>query len=175
MNASAVFVPTTADPVTGGSAHGSITEIIQHSDPVSLTPLLLPLLAQLSRQQRWLALVAPPAELTRASLQQAGVLLERVWILRPDPNHASLELACRALDARHLPHRGQLAQPQRRTRAGPAAAQCRTERLSGYRAAQSLNLTTPAWFRADAQPGSPAHQTTAAARSTDPHPRRDRD
>lgn len=100
MNASAVFVPTTADPVTGGSAHGSITEIIQHSDPVSLTPLLLPLLAQLSRQQRWLALVAPPAELTRASLQQAGVLLERVWILRPDPNHASLELACRALDAR---------------------------------------------------------------------------
>lgn len=100
MNASAVFVPTPAETTGCKAASGGITEIIQHSAEISLAPLLLPMLAQLSGQQRWLALVEPPAEVTRARLQQAGVQLDRVWILRPDNQHSSLDLACRALAAR---------------------------------------------------------------------------
>jgi cell division inhibitor SulA len=100
MNASALHFPAPVEAAACEPARGSVTEIIQHSAEVSLAPLLLPMLAQLSRQQRWLALVAPPTELTRSQLQQAGVLLDRVWILRPDDNHDTLELTARALDAR---------------------------------------------------------------------------
>lgn len=80
-------------------AGGRITEIIQHSEEVSLTPLLLPMLAQLSRTGRWLALISPPPEFDKDTLQQAGAILEHVWILRPDSQHTTCDLAIKALNA----------------------------------------------------------------------------
>jgi len=78
---------------------GRVTEIIQHNGDVSLSPLLLPMLAQLSRQQRWLALVGVPPEIDRSALKTAGAALDRIWILRPDSQHSTVELAQRALSA----------------------------------------------------------------------------
>lgn len=98
MKASALSLATPTNGTSSGQ--GGVTEIIQHSAQVALSPLLLPMLARLSEQPRWLALVAPPAELTREQLEGAGVRLDRTWILRPDESHNHLDLACRALEAR---------------------------------------------------------------------------
>ncbi|MBS98577.1 MAG: cell division inhibitor [Oceanospirillaceae bacterium] len=80
-----------------GTPQGGITEIIQHSTETPLTPLLLPMLAHLSRGQNWVALVAPPGELDRATLQAAGVDLEKVWVLRPNREHDAVDLTARAM------------------------------------------------------------------------------
>ncbi|TCK09467.1 cell division inhibitor SulA [Marinobacterium mangrovicola] len=79
---------------------GRVTEIIQHSKEVSLAGLLLPMLAQLSRQNRWLAIVGAPAEISRESLAEAGVDMEHLWFLKPSEKHSTLDLARRALEAR---------------------------------------------------------------------------
>ncbi|SEF76357.1 SulA-like leucine-rich domain-containing protein [Marinobacterium lutimaris] len=93
--------PTPAQvPQQGGQITGRVTEIIQHSREVSLSPLLLPMLAQLSRQNRWLAIVGAPAEITRESLAEAGVDMEHLWFLKPSRKHSTLDLASRALKAR---------------------------------------------------------------------------
>ncbi len=87
-------------PQQGGQITGRVTEIIQHSKEVSLSALLLPMLAQLSRQNRWLAIVGAPAEITKRSLADAGVDMEHLWFLKPSNKYSTLELASRALEAR---------------------------------------------------------------------------
>ena len=57
------------------------------------------MIAQLSHQGRWLALVAPPATFDREALLAAGAMLDHLWILRPDAQHSTEELAERALRA----------------------------------------------------------------------------
>ncbi|KEA62810.1 RecA/RadA recombinase [Marinobacterium lacunae] len=98
MHATALDYGTNTSSAASAAA-GRVTEIIQHSDSVSLSPLLLPMLAQLSQQKRWLALVGAPSEINRAALAEAGASLERIWILRPDSRHSTVELAKRALRA----------------------------------------------------------------------------
>lgn len=84
---------TPATPALGGR----VTEIIQHSGEVSLSPLLLPMLAQLSHQSRWLVLIGAPVEIDRTTLATAGASLDHIRILRPSDKHSTLELARRAL------------------------------------------------------------------------------
>ncbi|GGB90211.1 hypothetical protein GCM10011352_15300 [Marinobacterium zhoushanense] len=96
MHATALDYGTNTSAASTG---GRVTEIIQHNGDISLSPLLLPMLAQLSRQQRWLALVGAPAEIDRSALSAAGVALDRIWILRPDSKHSTVDLARRALSA----------------------------------------------------------------------------
>ncbi|WP_409526251.1 SulA-like leucine-rich domain-containing protein [Nitrincola sp. MINF-07-Sa-05] len=77
---------------------GKITEIVLHSDLVSLQPMILPMLSQLSRGERWLALVAPPSELTRDHLLQAATDLSKTLTLRCETDNAVV-LAAKALCA----------------------------------------------------------------------------
>jgi len=78
---------------------GKLTEIITHDTDLASMPLLMPLLAQLSRDDRWFAWVAPPARLPKTLLTEAGIDLNKVILLHPDSEHSVLDLACRALRA----------------------------------------------------------------------------
>lgn len=82
-----------------GPFDGKLTEIITHDTDLTSMPLLMPLLAQLSRDDRWFAWVAPPARLPKALLTEAGIDLNKVILLHPDNEHSVLDLACRALRA----------------------------------------------------------------------------
>jgi len=75
----------------------SITEIIMRGEAWSNIQLLLPLLAQLSHDQRWLAWVAPPRLLPKAQLQAAGFDLNKIMLLQPDAQHDAMSLAQQAL------------------------------------------------------------------------------
>lgn len=74
-----------------------ITEILQHNSRISLPPLLLPIIAQLSRDDRWLTLINPPAELNRALLDQVGASTGHILVLRC--TGAALPLCRQALAA----------------------------------------------------------------------------
>lgn len=82
-----------------GTFDGKLTEIITHDTDLASMPLLMPLLAQLSRDDRWFAWVAPPARLPKALLTEAGIDLNKVILLHPDNEHSVQDLACRALRA----------------------------------------------------------------------------
>lgn len=62
--------------------------------------LLAPILKLLSEQQeeRWLALVSPPAPLTIQWLRDAGLNPQRTLILHPKGLQSSQELACQVLE-----------------------------------------------------------------------------
>jgi cell division inhibitor SulA len=83
----------------GTARSGKLTEIITHDNDLSSMPLLMPLLAQLSRDDRWLAWVAPPAMLPKTLLTDAGIDLGKVILLQPDSAHGVFDLARRALSA----------------------------------------------------------------------------
>jgi len=74
-----------------------ITEIIMRGEAWSNVQMLLPLLAQLSHDQRWLAWVAPPQLLPKAQLQAAGFDLNKIILLKPDAQHDTMSLAHQAL------------------------------------------------------------------------------
>ena len=76
-----------------------LTEIVQHSAQADGDALLLPMLAGLSQRESWLVLLEPPKSLDKQRLQDAGVDLKRVWILRRDERHGIDLLAQRALQA----------------------------------------------------------------------------
>lgn len=76
-----------------------LTEIVQHSSESDCNSLLLPMLAGLSQRSSWLVLLEPPKSLDKQRLQEAGVDLKRVWILRRDQRHGIDLLAQRALQA----------------------------------------------------------------------------
>jgi cell division inhibitor SulA len=76
---------------------GKIAEIVTRSGELDDMPLLMPLLVQLSHKDRWLAWVAPPSNLPRALLQDAGIDLNKVILLYPDAQHSALQLAKKAL------------------------------------------------------------------------------
>lgn len=86
-------------PAFHGGLGGKLTEIITHDSDLSSMPLLMPLLAQLSRDDRWFAWVAPPARLPKGLLTEAGIDLSKVILLHPDAEHSVFELARRALGA----------------------------------------------------------------------------
>jgi cell division inhibitor SulA len=74
-----------------------ITEIIVRGEAWNNIQILLPLLAQLSHDQRWLAWVAPPKLLPKAQLQAAGFDLNKIILLKPDAQHDTMSLAHQAL------------------------------------------------------------------------------
>ncbi|WP_245574156.1 cell division inhibitor SulA [Neptunomonas japonica] len=84
-------------PLAAKKEFGKITEIVTRSGELNDMPLLMPLLAQLSHEDRWFAWIAPPANLPRSLLQDAGIDLNKVILLYPDEHNSVLQLAKKAL------------------------------------------------------------------------------
>lgn len=78
---------------------GKITEIVMHNNDFDQLTMLLPLLAQLSRDDRWFAWIAPPSSLPKALLTAAGIDLNKIMLLQPDASHSTYDLARQALKA----------------------------------------------------------------------------
>ncbi len=78
---------------------GNITEIITSGEEVSSVAMLLPLLATLSKDDRWFAWVSPPKHLPKELLKQAGIEIDKVMLLYPDEQNSALSLAKKALSA----------------------------------------------------------------------------
>ncbi|WP_305857125.1 SulA-like leucine-rich domain-containing protein [Balneatrix alpica] len=93
--------PTTARhtdsqrPNTG--CRQGVTEVVISHDDDSQVQWLLPLLAQLSLDDRWFTWLAPPQNLARDWLLTAGVDLNKFILLKPATGHDIHSLACRAL------------------------------------------------------------------------------
>jgi len=82
-------------PVSGLA--GSMTEIVVQDDNFSNIPMLMPLLAQLSQDDRWFVWIAPPVLLPKQLLLEAGIDLNKVILLNPDNKHSTFTLAKQAL------------------------------------------------------------------------------
>ncbi|MFE8069557.1 SulA-like leucine-rich domain-containing protein [Marinobacteraceae bacterium S3BR75-40.1] len=78
---------------------GNVTEIILPSSQVENFQLLLPMLTQLNREERWLAWIDPPADLVQKWQQLHGIVPGQLLVLRSSPQHDALEMAERALAA----------------------------------------------------------------------------
>lgn len=74
-----------------------INELVQHSNHVNIDHILLPMLAAISQRNSWLVMLEPPKSLNKAVLRNAGVDINKVWILRHDDRHGINNLAKRAL------------------------------------------------------------------------------
>lgn len=103
LNRSEPVLPSLIRPIAPQSDHsglaGKVTEIVlQNSDFEQMT-MLLPLLAQLSNDDRWFAWIAPPTTLPKDLLEAAGIDLNKVMLLQPDQGHSTYQLACQALKA----------------------------------------------------------------------------
>ncbi len=81
------------------SLAGRITEIITSTEEPSNFAMLLPLLATLSKDERWFAWISPPKNLPRSLLKEAGIALDKVMLLYPDDHYSALILAKKALSA----------------------------------------------------------------------------
>lgn len=67
----------------GGWPRGALTEILLDREGIGELRLLLPALARLSRDRRWLAWVTPPHVPYAPALATAGVALERLLLTHP--------------------------------------------------------------------------------------------
>ncbi|WP_415884095.1 cell division inhibitor SulA [Neptuniibacter sp. QD34_54] len=76
---------------------GTMTEIVVQDENFSNIPMLMPLLAQLSQDDRWFVWIAPPVLLPKNLLIEAGIDLTKVILLNPDNKHSTFELAKQAL------------------------------------------------------------------------------
>lgn len=63
---------------------GALTELMVANEGVGEFTLLLPALAALTRQQQWIALVAPPRIPYAPALSNAGIALEHVLVVETD-------------------------------------------------------------------------------------------
>ena len=66
----------------GGWPLGALTELLLHRHGIGELQLLLPALAHLSRQNRWLVWVTPPHLPYAPALAQAGIDLSRLLLIR---------------------------------------------------------------------------------------------
>lgn len=66
----------------GGWPLGAVTELLLSSQGIGELQLLLPALAQLSRQDRWLVWIAPPYLPYAPALAKAGIDLARLLLIR---------------------------------------------------------------------------------------------
>jgi cell division inhibitor SulA/protein ImuA len=101
---SAVGLPSghsALDAALGGSGwpQESLTEILIAREGIGEVSLLLPAFAQITRQKRWLAIVAPPHIPYAPALAQAGVDLSRVLLVHPSARHDALWAVEQALRA----------------------------------------------------------------------------
>lgn len=67
----------------GGWPRGAVTEILTTAPGAGGLQLLMPSLAQLGQEARWLAFVAPPLLPYAPALAAWGVALERLLVVRP--------------------------------------------------------------------------------------------
>lgn len=85
---------------SGYSDASRVTEILLHNSKVSLHPVLLPMISQLSRSTRWLTLINPPADLSRELLTRVGAVTGHILSLHSrDGRHEPLKLCQQALSA----------------------------------------------------------------------------
>lgn len=86
-------------PAKGSAASmaGKITEIILQDEDEYNFQLLMPLLAQLSQDDRWFAWIAPPKKMPKQWLLEAGIDINKIIVLQPGPAHDAMALARRAL------------------------------------------------------------------------------
>lgn len=68
----------------GGWLRGALTEVLFEQAGMGEMRLLVPALAELSRQNRWLMLLAPPMMPNATALEAAGVDTSKLLIVRPD-------------------------------------------------------------------------------------------
>ena len=68
----------------GGWPRGALTEILPEREGIGELSLLAPALARLSRQDLWLAFIAPPHLPYAPALAAAGIDLARVVMIRPE-------------------------------------------------------------------------------------------
>ncbi|WKE66804.1 translesion DNA synthesis-associated protein ImuA [Gallaecimonas kandeliae] len=66
-----------------GLPKGAITEIFYRQDGIGELRLLVPMLARLSQQKRWIIFIAPPHVPYAPALAAAGVDLSRVLVIHP--------------------------------------------------------------------------------------------
>jgi len=67
----------------GGWPRGSVTELLVPQEGVGALQLVLPALAKISQQRRWVAWIAPPYVPYAPALAAAGVDLSRVLLIHP--------------------------------------------------------------------------------------------
>ncbi len=92
-------IPLTPSRLPGKPAMaGKITEIILQDEDEYNFQLLMPLLAQLSKDERWFAWIAPPKKMPKVWLLQAGIDINKIMVLQPDQGHSALDLATKALE-----------------------------------------------------------------------------
>jgi cell division inhibitor SulA/protein ImuA len=73
-----------------GWPRGALTEILGAPPGAGEVALLLPALAALTREGRWVAWVAPPHTPYAPALAQGGLALERLWVVRTGRDADSL-------------------------------------------------------------------------------------
>lgn len=78
---------------------GRVTEIIAQETALEDMPLFMPLLAQLSQDERWFAWISPPANLPKQLLKEAGIDLKKVILLYPDEEISERQMARKVLEA----------------------------------------------------------------------------
>ena len=76
--------PSLDAALNGGWPRGALTELLLPEPGIGEIGLLLPALASLSRQGRWLAWIDPPFVPYAPSLAQAGIELSRLLLIRTD-------------------------------------------------------------------------------------------
>lgn len=87
------------DDLFGGWPQGALTEIMTSRHGIGELALLLPALARLTQEDRWLAFIAPPYIPYAPGLAQGGVQLERVLVVKPEKNPDTLWALEQALRA----------------------------------------------------------------------------
>lgn len=90
------LIPFRSRRLPNGMA-GKITQIIMQDEDEYNFQLLMPLLAQLSRDDRWFAWIAPPLKLPKHWLLEAGIDINKIMMLQPRGDHDTLALARKAL------------------------------------------------------------------------------
>lgn len=81
----------------GGWPLGALTELYHAQFGIGELRLLMPALARLSRQGRWIALIAPPSVPSAAALAAFGLDLSRVLLVHPKSQRDGLEALERGL------------------------------------------------------------------------------
>lgn len=74
----------------GGWPQGALTELIVEAEGIGELSLLLPALASISRDDRWIALIAPPHLPYAPALAAGGVVLSRLLRIRSRTTEDSL-------------------------------------------------------------------------------------
>lgn len=76
---------------------GAISELFYRQDSGGELQLLMPMLARLSQQKRWIVFMAPPTRPEVSALSAAGVNLSRILVIHPSKIKSALKTLAQAL------------------------------------------------------------------------------